>query len=172
MPANLQRFQHTGDFHFITFSCHDRRPYLCDTSICEQFEFSLELARRRYVLFVLGYVIMPEHVHLLISEPRRGSLDRAIQALKTSVSKRSAYRPFWLPRYYDFNVHSEEKRVEKLRYLHRNPVSRGLVTRPEDWRWSSFRHHLNGEQGWVEIESTWTHGRRLGLRLPENARVG
>jgi putative transposase len=51
--------------------------------------------------------------------------------LKTSVSKQSDRRPFWLARHYDFNVHSEGKRVEKLRYMHRNPVTRGLVSHPE-----------------------------------------
>ena len=63
-------------------------------------------------------------------------------------------------RYYDFNVWSEEKRVEKLRYIHRNPVKRGLVERPEDWLWSSFHHYLTGEEGVVEIESHWTATRR------------
>jgi hypothetical protein len=68
-------------------------------------------------------------------------------------------------RYYDFNVWSERKRVEKLRYMHRNPVKRGLVERPEDWRWSSFRHYLTGEDVGVEIESQWTErGReRMGI---------
>jgi putative transposase len=109
---------------------------------------------------------MPEHVHLLVSEPKRSSLDRAIQAIKTSVSKQAMERPFWLPRYYDFNVFSGEKRIEKLKYIHRNPVVRGLVARPEDWLWSSYRHYLTGEVGTVEIESEWTAGRREGLTLP------
>jgi putative transposase len=69
-------------------------------------------------------------------------------------------------RYYDFNVHSEEKHVEKLKYMHRNPVTRGLVTHPEDWKWSSFRHYLTGEIGTVEVESSWTAGRRAGLKIP------
>jgi putative transposase len=93
-------------------------------------------------------------------------LDRALQALKTSVSKQSDQRPFWMVRYYDFNVHSEEKHVEKLKYMHRNPVTRGLVTHPEDWKWSSFRHYLTGEIGTVEVESSWTAGRRAGLKIP------
>ena len=63
---------------------------------------------------------------------------------------------FWQARYYDFNVWSERKFVEKLRYIHRNPVKRGLVERPEDWVWSSFGHYANGEVGMVEIESQWT----------------
>jgi putative transposase len=162
----LARFQQAGDFHFLTFSCHDRLPYLASMEARGLFERTLERMRRRYVFHVLGYVIMPEHVHLMVSEPRRGMLDRAIQALKTSVSKQSDQRPFWLARYYDFNVHSEEKRVEKLRYMHRDPVARGLVARPEEWRWSSFRHYLTGELGPVEIESPWTSGRRAGLILP------
>ena len=165
MPARLERYQQGGDFHFLTFSCHDRLPFLANPRSCNLFEHALETTRRRYVFFVLGYVIMPEHVHLLVSEPRRATLDRAIQALKTSVSKQSEQRPFWLARYYDFNVHSEDKRIEKLRYLHRNPVTRGLVQRPEEWRWSSFRHHLTGEPGIVEIESHWTAARRFGLKI-------
>ncbi|MGD0547791.1 MAG: transposase [Terracidiphilus sp.] len=172
MPNRLERFQTGGGFHFLTFSCHDRLPYLASASVRDLFERTLEQMRRRYVFHVFGYVVMPEHVHLLLSEPKRGMLDRAIQALKTSVSKQSDQRPFWLPRYYDFNVHSEEKRVEKLRYMHRNPVTRGLVNRPEEWIWSSFRHYLTGEQGIVEIESQWTVGRRLGLKVLGKADVG
>ena len=166
MPSHLTRFQQTKDIHFLTFSCHNRLPYLATPASRELFERTLEQMRRRYVFHVFGYVIMPEHVHMLISEPSRGLLDRAIQALKTSVSKQSDQRPFWLARYYDFNVHSEEKRVEKLKYLHRNPVTRGLVARPEEWKWSSFRHYLTGEIGTVEIESFWTAGRREGLTIP------
>ena len=67
---------------------------------------------------------------------------------------------FWQTRFYDFNVWSQAKKVEKLKYMHRNPVKRGLVARPEDWPWSSFRHYALGEVGPVEIESEWTALRR------------
>ena len=139
---------------------------MANPQACELFEHALDTMRRRYVFFVFGYVVMPEHVHLLVSEPKRATLDRAIQSMKTSISKQLEQRPFWLARCHDFNVHSEAKKTEKLRYLHRNPVSRGLVQRPEVWRWSSFRHYLTGEAGVVEIESTWTAARRLGLKMP------
>ena len=102
-------------------------------------------------------------MHLLVSEPPNGTLARALQALKLSVAVQSRERPFWQRRYYDFNVHSEQKRVEKLRYMHRNPVVRGLVAKPEDWKWSSFRHYAKGLEGTVEIESFWTAARRGGL---------
>jgi putative transposase len=149
MNSRLERFQQTGDLHFLTFSCHGRLPFLDPSAARDLFEHTLEEMRRRYVFFVVGYVVMPEHVHLLLTEPRRTTLDRAIQALKTSVAKQSDRRPFWLARYYDFNVFTSKKRVEKLKYMHRNPVTRGLVNRPEDWRWSSFRHYLTGERGTV-----------------------
>ena len=152
MPANLERFQHSGDLHFVTFSCHNRLPFLNDPRACTFFIEALESVRKRYVFFVFGYVVMPEHVHLLVSEPRRRSLALAIQALKTSVAKKSLQRPFWLARYYDFNVRTEAKRIEKLRYIHRNPVSRGLAHGPEDWKWSSFRHYQTGVRGNVEVE--------------------
>jgi len=106
---------------------------------------------------------MPEHVHLLVSEPERGTLAQAIQSLKQGVARRLALRAkdsFWQERYYDFNTWSERKFVEKLRYIHRNPVKRGLVAQPEDWSWSSFRHYLTGQVGPVEIESQWTARKR------------
>lgn len=120
----------------------------------EMFLSSLEVVRERYAIQVLGYVVMPEHVHLLLSEPvdhERWALSMALQALKISVSRRLEERPFWQRRYYDFNVFSHDKRVEKLRYMHRNPVRRGLVERPEDWEWSSFRFYLRGEVGPVTV---------------------
>jgi putative transposase len=96
---------------------------------------------------------MPEHVHLLLGEPleREIPLSSAIQALKVSVAKRLPQRPFWQSRYYDFNVVSRDKRVEKLKYMHRNPVTRGLVERPEDWPWSTYRHYLLDESAPVGI---------------------
>ena len=89
-----------------------------------------------------------------------------LQMLKQIVSQKlnkHATNPFWQPRYYDFNVCREQKLMEKLDYLHRNPVQRGLVTRPEDWTWSSARHYATGEEGAVEIESRWTARRREQL---------
>ena len=84
----------------------------------------------------------------------------------TSRKLKSDTFRFWQIRYYDFPVWSERKRIEKLRYIHRNPVKRGLVARPEDWRWSSFVHYTTGADGAVEIESQWTARRRerLGIR--------
>jgi putative transposase len=139
------------------------------------FEAALERVRQQYALCVYGYVVMPEHVHLLVNEPERGTLAQAMQSLKQSVARRLALRatdPSWQARYYDFNVWSERKFVKKLRYIHRNPVARGLVARPEDWTWSSFRHYLNGEPGPVEIESHWTarSRERMGIFLTATMR--
>jgi putative transposase len=112
---------------------------------------------------------MPEHVHLLVSEPSIASLFIAIQLLKQQTSRKlkpHGLAQFWQTLYYDFNVWSEEKRAEKLSYIHRKPVRRGLAAKPEDWPWSSFRHYMTGENGRVEIEPFWTTARRGG-ELPD-----
>jgi putative transposase len=117
---------------------------------------------------------MPERVHMLVSEPERGTLAQAMQSLKQGVARKLALRAqdsFWQARYYDFNVWSEHKFVEKLRYIHRNPVQRGLVMRPEDWAWSRFRHYLTGDPGAVEIESQWTGRKREQLGIFPKVRV-
>ena len=165
MKGALIRYQQTGEFHFLTFSCYRRRPYLPAVAAMDLFEDALGRVRRRYHFAVAGYVVMPEHVHLLVNEPQRALLSKAIQALKLSVSVRSRERPFWQAHYYDFNISSHIKFVEKLRYIHRNPVVRGLVAKPEDWKWSSYRHDQTGVCGTVEIESEWT-ARQRGWKLP------
>jgi putative transposase len=111
---------------------------------------------------------MPEHVHLLISEPQGRTPSTVIQALKVGFARRvlakrrrdppaqarlfdSAPQRIWQARYYDFNVWTSRKRAEKLDYMHQNPVKRGLVASPELWRWSSYRHYALGEPGPVKI---------------------
>jgi len=147
MPSGLRRFQHGRQLHFITFSCYRRQAKLAPPRACNVFENSLEPTRRSYGFGVLGYVVMPEHVHLLVSEPETAPLATALQALKQSVARRLALRqpePFWQARYYDFNVFTWSKRAEKLDYIHWNPVKRGLVEKPEDWLWSSYRYYQTG----------------------------
>ena len=163
MPEHLIRREHQGFQHFLTFSCWQRRPYLRSPEARTAFENALERMRIRYRFLVVGYVVMPEHVHLLMTEPEVGTVAKVLLAVKLAVVHQRPERPFWLARYYDFAVWSEEKRVEKLRYIHRNPVARGLVEKPEDWAWSSFRHYRTGVAGTVEVESWWTRLRREGV---------
>ena len=109
-----------------------------------------------------------------MSEPERRTLALSLQMVKQMVSRKlrtGKRRAFWQARYYDFNVWSESKRVEKLRYMHRNPVTRGLVASPEDWAWSSFRHYVTGEDAVVEIESQWTARRREQVGIDPVARL-
>jgi putative transposase len=76
------------------------------------FEEALGRMSRCYGFDVVGYVVMPEHVHLLVSEPAKGKLAVGLQALKLSVAKRAGQRPFWQARYYEFNVFAASKRFE------------------------------------------------------------
>ncbi|WP_263373106.1 REP-associated tyrosine transposase [Granulicella aggregans] len=162
MPNNLKRYQESGSYHFVTFSCYHRLPYLDDDLIRMTFLDRLEWLRQKHEFYVFGYVLMPEHVHLLVSEPKRYKLAAALNVLKVEVSKQAKgnRKQFWQTRYYDFNVVTSAKLVEKLRYMHRNPVKRGLVAEPQDWHWSSICHYLTGVVGRVEIESEWTWNRR------------
>jgi REP-associated tyrosine transposase len=160
VPSRLKRYQDSGSHHFLTFSCYRRLALFNSANAKEIFEQELENVRHWYKFDVFGYVVMPEHVHLLVSEPQEGTLSGALQILKQTVSRKLPHptpdKPFWEARYYDFNVLTDRKWTEKLRYIHRNPVARGLVAEPADWPWSSFRHYRNGEAGTVEIESEWT----------------
>jgi putative transposase len=135
--------------------------------VCAVFLKTLEKIRLQFSLCVYGYVLMPEHVHLLLGEPGSGTLADAIHFLKLSSTKQAQYASeqigsghFWQKRYYDRNIRSYSDFTEKLRYIHRNPVKRELCEKPEDWPWSSFRHYALDEVGVVEIESERTARRR------------
>jgi putative transposase len=158
VPWGLKRFHASGQTHFVTFCCYHRRPSFTAGVPKQVFETALERVRRSFELYVYGYVVMPEHVHLLLSEPGHRTLADAIKSLKQGVSRRliGEAEHFWQKRYYDFNVRNERQFVEKLRYIHRNPVKRGLCVAAEDWEWSSFRQYATGCAGTVEIECEWT----------------
>jgi putative transposase len=85
MTEGLHRFYGGNDLHFLTFSCYRRRPLFRNNVHCDLFLKILDQVRRRYRFVVLGYVVMPEHIHLLVSEPQRETLSIAIQALKLGV---------------------------------------------------------------------------------------
>jgi putative transposase len=116
----------------------------------------LERARQKYRFVVVGYVVMPEHFHLLITEPDVGDPSVVMKVIKERFTKLLHHGgvrtgPIWQKRFYDFNVCSAEKRMEKLRYMHRNPVKRGLVALPEEWKWSSFRAYASSEESLVKV---------------------
>src|ERR1700733_6140514 len=137
MSSHPERFHGAGDLHFVTFSCYHRQPLFSAPARRHLFLKILERVRRRYRFVVLGYVVMPEHVHLLVSEPQRETLSTAIQALKLGVVRsmrcsgemvaaprsrktgetwgtQSSGTPdrFWQARFYDFNVLTESQRLE------------------------------------------------------------
>jgi putative transposase len=111
--------------------------------------------RDRHEFSWVGYVVMPEHIHLLISEPKLRTVSIALQVLKERASRRISDHSsphFWQSRFYDFNVWSHKKKVEKLLYMHLNPMKRGLVEHPADWRWSSFGFYRDGSAGLIRID--------------------
>jgi len=155
-----------------TFSCYRRRPYLGTVRARNCFVKILNEVRSRHGFALLGYVLMREHVHLLMSEPEHGNPSKVLQVVKQKVSRSLhgkktssgsqmkltfasgsvAASAFWQRRFYDFNVWSEKKLKEKLHYMHRNPVDRKLVQHPQDWPWSSWSFYAKGEQGLIRID--------------------
>jgi putative transposase len=174
MPAGLKRYYGQGQLHFVTFSCYRRRPLLGTARARNMFVKELSRVRREYGFLLVGYVVMPNHVHLLMSEPKKGTPSTVMQMLKQRVSRKMRRKgrvswkgqlslrfpkfvaevpQFWQPRFYDFNVYSHKKKKEKLEYMHANPVARGLVRHPKDWPWSSFSFYAKNEAGLAGIDA-------------------
>ena len=87
MPNRLHRYYGAGYLHFITSSCYQRRPLLASADRRNLFLEILERVRRRYAFVVVGYVVMPEHFHLLISEPERANPSTVMQVLKQRFAR-------------------------------------------------------------------------------------
>jgi putative transposase len=151
MPKGLVRRHQTGNLHFITISCHRHVHLLRSPDACNTLQKILEETRQKYRFHLLGYVFMSNHIHLLLAEPESAKLSTAIQVLKQRFSRSRSEEFVWEPRYHDFNVFSHDKMVEKLRYMHRNPVKAKVVDRPEDYPWSSYRVYALKEPHPVQI---------------------
>ncbi|HEY4930829.1 MAG TPA: transposase [Terriglobales bacterium] len=186
MHWGLYRFHQSHRPHFITFTCYRRQSYFSTPTRRDASLKVLERTRLRYQFFIYGFVVMPNHIHLLISEPQQGTIATVIQSLKIASAKRikpsvrqgdSLQRPyncqnqafvghgpqdtpFWQRRYYDRNVRDNEEFIQELKYIHRNPVKGGLVAQPEDSLWSSYRHYALDEPGIVAVESPWAAYKR------------
>jgi putative transposase len=174
MTQYLRRCYGSGTLHFVTCSCYRRRPLLGSARSRDVFVRILEETRVRYQFAVIGYIVMPEHFHLLIGEPKVGTPATVLQVLKQRVSRtlrgqkrhagsplqpglgpdeHAALKSFWEPRFYDFNVWSRKKKIEKIDYMHENPLKRGLVTHPKDWRWSSFANYQGLSTTAIQIDA-------------------
>ena len=174
MPKGLSRWYGLGHLHFITCSCRRRLPLFTSSQAKNLFVKILGEVRDRYGFKLVGYVVMPEHIHLLIGEPATGTISTVMQGLKQRVSRLShiqsgtrvspqrsqprprnppeSFPPFWQPRFYDFNVWSQKKIAEKLQYMHLNPVKRILVADSKDWPWSSYLFYAQKEPGLIRID--------------------
>jgi putative transposase len=166
MPR-LRHFDHLSTARFVTFSCYRRYRLLTDPSLIQMFLNELDALRTKCRLKYFGYVIMPEHLHLVCHPPDGLSLGRVVGELKSrsarpmlamlhatygrrvdrlQVVRRGRQRlAFWQARCYDHNCRMPETVMEKIRYCHKNPVVRGLVTDPGNWVWSS-NHWYEGRR--------------------------
>ena len=157
----LKHYDHDGRARFITFCTHKRIPVLTNAPFRKVIVECLEEVRKSYGLCLLGYVIMPEHIHLVVVPPKELKLGPVIGELKRISAKRihellhvnngdlierlivirNGRQRFalWQRRCFDHNCRSDESVWEKIEYCHNNPATRGLVSKPDDWQWSSCR---------------------------------
>lgn len=192
MKNKLKRYYGRKDLHFITFSCYQRKPLLGSERARNLFVKILAEVRQRYGFLLIGYVLMPEHVHLLISAPARGTPSKVMQVLKQRVSRairgkrrrnsraqmrvpfpeeKRGLKRFWQRRFYDFNVWSRGKIKEKLNYMHANPVVRKLVKHPRDWSWSSWSFYEKGEGVPLQMDFVEREKKRRAYPLTKSQRV-
>jgi putative transposase len=166
MPK-LRHYDNLGTSRFITFSCYHHQQLLNDDKIKQIFIDHLNEIRNKYNVKIYGYVIMPDHIHLLLHPPDNLELGKVIGYLK-GLTSRSALdylrsgesktlkklqtmrngrlqTAFWQKRCYDHNCRTSQTTLEKIEYCHKNPVVRGLVKSQEDWRWSSYNWYLGAE---------------------------
>ncbi|HUT11932.1 MAG TPA: transposase [Thermoguttaceae bacterium] len=173
-----KRYDEPGHARELTFSCYGRYHFLDRDRTRLWFVEALQHARKRWPVDLWAWVIMPEHVHLLVY-PRQPNLEigRFQATLKEEVARKAiawleGNARQWLPRItvregkrlrrrfwqpgggYDRNVVEPTTVHSMVEYIHANPVRRGLVARPEDWEWSSARWYAGLEPVHVQMDRT------------------
>ena len=164
-----------GDAHELTFSCFRRRKFLCKDRTREYVIRALQNARHTHRFHLWAYVIMPEHVHMIIFSPdevydvsmigksiKQSVSRRAINYLRRenraglklleTAQKNTPYR-FWLAGGgYDRNVTSSSTLEHMVHYIHNNPLRRGLVDDPAAWKWSSYNEWWHPGSGPLSLD--------------------
>jgi putative transposase len=166
------RYDHLGYARFLTFSCINRQPLFFDAVSRDCFADRMAIAASRLNITVFAWVLMPEHAHLCVASREVGGTRGFVLQLKSSTARTilKAWREAGDPRLahctrngrsvfwqegggYDRTLRDEREIDEKIRYIHHNPVKRGLVSRPTDWRWSSAGWIAGDRSSVVRIES-------------------
>ncbi len=162
LPSKHRMKRHEGDHRarFLTFSTFQRLPLLTNPAIRDRFLAHLDDTRLRDGFRLYAWVVMPEHVHLLM-HPADLPVSQSLTAMKRALAQEAIGRwrdldapilsritradgraRFWQAGGgYDRNLRSRDECIEKLQYIHNNPVKRGLAPHPSDWRWSSAVWH-------------------------------
>jgi putative transposase len=162
----LRRREEPDRIRFVTFSCYHRLPLLGNPGICRLVLDRLEAARAPHGVEIIAWVIMPEHVHLLVRPGPGVPLGRTLRSVKMSIAKRVLARWGELrapvlervasrtgPRFwqagggFDRNVRDDDELSREIRYIHENPVERGLAAEPTAWRWSSVHWWMGRREG-------------------------
>ncbi|MBI3099377.1 MAG: transposase [Planctomycetes bacterium] len=170
--AERRVYDRQGHSQFITFSCYGRRKLLNPDHAKRIVVGTLGSQVARHSGCCIGFCIMPNHVHALVWFPEQDTLHAFMDKWKELTSRQiaSLYRrlfpkywntipgddPVWQARYYAFNTFSPRKTLQKLDYMHNNPVRAGFVKDPCDWPWSSARWYYQGR--WVGLPITWPPG--------------
>lgn len=169
MPTRLHRYDIPGHTHFWTFSTYRRLTFFWHDDIKQVAIDGLRHLQLKFNICLVGYVIMPEHIHILIyphpqGDPNPLPISILLHAFKRKAGQEvkkilkqfvrddrlwaepirewiNADKPFFQTRGYDFNIETHDKLIEKLNYCHKNPLARGLVMDAANWRWSSYRYY-------------------------------
>ncbi len=151
--------QNNNLVRFTTFSCYRRLPFLRDDRACIQFLQVLSELRQTNSFKLYGYVLMPEHVHLVLHPQEGEKAGLLIGQLKGVTSRRffqlhhgNDKHVFWNKRCYDNSCRTTEDVKQKIEYCHNNPVKRGLITQPNEWKWSSFNWYNGKRNELIEMD--------------------
>ncbi len=171
-----KRYDKNGQSHCLTFSCFKRQVFFQREIFCGYMLEALQLGRTKGQYALLGYVIMPEHVHVIILPNHGIKISQILTTIKQSVSKKALlyvkndcpamlsqmmdvqpsgeyhYRFWQRGGGYDRNLRSRDDITEKIRYVHANPVRRGLVQLKSDWKWSSYNAWKTGQDEPIPID--------------------
>ena len=161
--ADFRRYIFPNTAYFVTTNVFERRAIFADPHLCNLLITCLGWCRKTMEFALLAYVVMPDHLHLILAPSEKTSLPDIMRRFKSYTGRvigeeLKSSGGIWQPRYYDHALRDRSGLLKTIEYVHHNPVAAGLVESSGSYKFSSYQAYFRPGREMLSIDASWIDG--------------